>query len=124
MPLASRKALGAFGESAALGHLHRQGYELLARNWRCSLGEIDLVARQGDQVVFIEVRTRRNDHQGPPEASLGPAKRKRLVALAYQYVAEHACEHLAWRIDLIAIDVRNGQVSRLEHIHDAIEDPA
>jgi len=124
MPLARRQALGAFGESAAIGYLQRQGYVLLARNWRCSLGEIDLVARQGDQVVFIEVRTRRSDRQGPPEASLSPAKRKRLAALAYQYVAEYDYEDRAWRIDLIAIDVRNGRVSRLEHIRDAIEDPA
>jgi putative endonuclease len=124
MPLARRQALGAFGESAAIGHLQRQGYELLARNWRCSLGEIDLVARQGDQVVFVEVRTRQNDRLGPPEASLSPAKRKRLAALAYQYVAEHDCQDQPWRIDLIAIDVRHGHVSRLEHIRDAIEDLA
>lgn len=124
MPLPKRQALGAFGESAAMSYLQRQGYRLLERNWRCRLGEIDLIAQQGDQVVFVEVRTRRGDQYGPPEASLSSAKRKRLAALAYQYIADHGCETGPWRIDLIAISVAHGQVRHLEHIRDAIDDLA
>ncbi|NTW97526.1 MAG: YraN family protein, partial [Oscillochloris sp.] len=80
-----RRALGDFGESAARSHLLRAGYAILASNWRCRIGEIDLVARQGDQLVFVEVRTRRADGPISPEESISPAKRRRMLALADAY---------------------------------------
>jgi putative endonuclease len=122
MPSDRRRALGGFGESAAAAHLTRHGMAIVARNWRCSIGEIDLVARAGDEVVFVEVRARR---AGPiaPEETISPAKARRLAALAEAYLqAAQIPEHTPWRIDMVAVVVGpGGQISRLSHIESAIE---
>lgn len=124
MPSAKR-SLGGFGERIAADYLARRGYTIIDRNWRCSLGEIDLVARMGDQVVFIEVRTRRDvDGAFAPEESLGRAKRRRLVQLAQSYVEAAAipAEQL-WRIDLIALRIDLvGRLVALNHIESAVEE--
>jgi putative endonuclease len=119
----TRRDLGAFGESAARSHLVRAGYTILASNWRCRIGEIDLVARQGGQLVLAEVRTRRAGGPVPPEESLSPAKIRRLLALAEAYMAEAELPaHTPCRIDLIALTIDHaGRVERLEHIVSAVE---
>jgi putative endonuclease len=119
-----RKKLGNFGEQAAAAHLIRQGYTLLARNWRGAGGELDLVMREGAALVFVEVRTRRGA-AGMAEESVGPAKRARLIALAYTYLEAAALpEDTVWRIDVVALDVdRAGRIARLAHIRDAVEEP-
>ncbi|MBX0327296.1 YraN family protein [Oscillochloris sp. ZM17-4] len=118
-----RRDLGDFGESAARAHLLRAGYTILTSNWRCRIGEIDLVARQGGQLVFVEVRTRRADGPVPPEESLSPTKRRRLLALADAYMSEaDLSPETPCRIDLIAIIIdRAGRVARLDHIVSAVE---
>jgi putative endonuclease len=118
-----RKKLGDFGEQAAAAHLIKQGYTLLARKWRGPGGELDLVMRDGAELVFIEVRTRR-DAAGMAEESVGPAKQARLIALAYTYLEAAALPgDIAWRIDVVALDVdRAGRIARLEHIRDAVEE--
>jgi putative endonuclease len=118
-----RRRLGNFGEAAAAAYLSRQGYTLLARQWRCAAGEIDLVAQQDDTLVFVEVRTRRGDTRGIPEESVNATKRARLITLAYTYLTEHALDETQpWRIDVIAIEVDgSGRISRLEHLPNAIE---
>ena len=117
-----RGTLGRLGEEYAAAYLRRAGYTLLARNWRCVYGELDLVAQQGDQVVFVEVKTRRAG-SGSPEESVGPAKAGRLRALAYAYFAAAGGEPAAWRIDVIAVELDGaGRVTRLEQIESAVED--
>jgi len=122
MPSA-RRALGDLGEAAAAAFLQRQGATLVARNWRCRSGEIDLVAQLGDQLLFVEVRTRRLGVPGPtPEESIGPAKARRLERLAYAYLSAAALpDETAWRIDLIAVEVdAAGRIARLEQIENAV----
>ncbi len=118
-----RGRLGLLGEERAAAHLAGAGYALLARNWRCAIGEIDLVAQLGDQVVFVEVKTRRRGAWSPEE-SVGPAKAGRLVALAYAYLeAAGAAADTPWRIDVVAVEVdRAGRVVRLEQIEHAVEE--
>jgi putative endonuclease len=118
-----RKKLGDFGEQAAATYLIRQGYALLARQWRGPGGELDLVMREGAELVFVEVRTRRGA-AGLAEESIGRAKQARLIALAYAYLEAAALpEDIVWRIDVVALDVdRAGRIARLEHIRDAIEE--
>lgn len=124
MPSA-KASLGRFGELAAATHLQRNGFVIIARNWRCSAGEIDLVATKGDQVVFVEVRTRRARGAAPvfPEMSVGTHKAQRLADLAQTYLAESgAGNDRAWRIDVIAVEVDSaGRIARLEHIEHAVE---
>lgn len=123
MPPRDTRRLGNFGEAAAAAHLTRQGYHLLERQWRCTAGEIDLVARQGEQLVFVEVRTRRGGSYGSPEESITSDKQTRLIALAYAYLAAHDLEETTpWRIDVVAVEVDSGgRVCRLNHLIHAVE---
>jgi len=118
----TRRALGAFGEAAAAAQLARQGYDLLERGWRCRLGEIDIVARRGDELVFVEVRAKRGTAQGSPEESITPAKQARLAALAHAYLDAHQiAPESAWRIDVVAVVIdHTGRVARLTHIEHAV----
>ncbi len=118
-----RRRLGNFGEAAAAAFLIRQGYSVLERQWRCGAGEIDLIARQGDQLVFVEVRTRRGAADGSAEESVTAIKQARLIRLAYTYLDTHSLsDTMAWRIDVITIAVdRAGRASSLNHIVNAVE---
>lgn len=118
----TRRSLGAFGENAAAAHLSREGYGIVARGWRCAAGELDIVATQGEQLVFVEVRTRRGTH-AYPEESITHTKQTRLIALAYAYLAAHDLPADAlWRIDIIAVVVDHaGRIARLTHLQNAVE---
>jgi putative endonuclease len=117
---ADRQGLGRWGEDLAARHLAAKGYEIVARNWRCQHGEIDLVARDGEGLAFVEVRTRRGRALGPPEASIRAAKQARLVELAESYVQAEAWQG-PWRIDVVAVEAdRRGRVLRVDHYENAI----
>jgi putative endonuclease len=119
----ARRQTGALGESAAVRHLSNLGYRILERNFRCSWGEIDIVAEDAGGVVFVEVRTRTNSaaslSYGSPEESITEAKAERMVRCAHAYIAERSIGG-AWRIDLIAIQLSLGKVQRLEHYQHAL----
>ncbi|MBI4234640.1 MAG: YraN family protein [Chloroflexi bacterium] len=114
-------SLGARGEEAACGFLTRRGYTILARNFRCREGEIDIVARKEEVLVFVEVRTRRSRTFGGPEESVTRAKEGRLVAAANRYLQEHD-EDLPWRIDLVGVEAdAKGNIVRLWQVESAVE---
>jgi putative endonuclease len=123
MPSARRR-IGAFGEALAQEYLRAAGYTILATNWRCKHGEIDLVAQSGDQVVFVEVRTRKIGPDGgaQPEESIGAAKAQRLIVLAYSFLeAEGWAAETPWRLDLIAVALdQAGRVQRIEQVEYAV----
>ncbi|MBN1135268.1 MAG: YraN family protein [Anaerolineae bacterium] len=116
----ARRGLGAMGEELAARRLLAAGYEILTRNWRCQAGELDLVARQGECLVLVEVRTRRGKALGPPEESITPVKQARLVALAEAYV--QAVDWPGdWRIDVVAVELdRGGRLLRVDHYENAV----
>ncbi len=119
-----RKALGDFGEQYARERLERTGYGILGTKVRLSSGEIDIVAKDGGAVVFIEVRTKQSRRFGSGEESITPAKEEKLATLAGEYVEAHPEVGENWRIDVIAIDVDSaGQVVRFAHHKNAIEEP-
>jgi putative endonuclease len=116
-----KQRLGQRGEEIAVRYLRQQGYAILARNWRCPAGEIDIVAREGETLVFVEVRTRRGDRFGTPEASITPAKQAKLVEVAQTYLQEANLEDVAWRIDVVAIEIgRRSEVKRINLIRCAV----
>lgn len=116
-----RQTLGRWGEALAAERLQADGYEILARNWRCALGEIDLVARDDAMLIMVEVKTRRSKAYGYPEEALTPHKAQKLIDLGLAYVAELDNPDIAWRVDLIAIQIdRSGKLERYEHIPDAV----
>ena len=86
----ARRALGASGEQAAAEWYVRNGYEVVARNWRCRDGELDLVVRRGRSFVFCEVKSRSSDAFGAPVEAVTRAKQTRLRHLAARWLADHA----------------------------------
>ena len=117
---ASRKELGAWGESVAAEHLTAKGYEIVERNWRCQRGEIDIIAWAGLQLVFVEVKTRRGRAMGSPEEALTKHKAQKITELATIYVSDLGRE-VDWRIDLVAVELdRAGRLLRCDHIPNAV----
>ena len=113
----------ALGEKIALDFLIERNFTILERNFRCREGEIDIIARQADCLVFVEVRTKTSSNMGTPEESITPAKGQRLVALTQTYLQSHEDLPAQWRIDVIAIDMdRQGKPCRVELIENAISD--
>jgi putative endonuclease len=119
-----RKRLGNLGERLAAGYLRRQGYLILETDWRCQAGQVDLIARDGEQLVFVEVKTRRSQRAGLPEEAVTRAKKERLIRLAESYRQSKPEGDLpeSWRIDVVAIDVSgSGAIQRIELIKSAVE---
>ena len=117
----SRKATGAYGESLAAEYLRKQGYTIVTKNWRCSIGEIDIIAQDGDALVFVEVRTKHGTRLGSPEESITTTKQTKLIDLAYSYLAEMAVPTDNWRIDVVAVVLDSGnKLIRLTHLPSAV----
>lgn len=116
-----RRRLGRWGENVAALHLEGEGLTLVERNWRCRDGEIDLVARDGETYVFVEVKTRRGREFGAPEEALTAQKARKLMQLGQLYMAEHELDDINWRIDLVAIELDgSGLLLRCDHIPNAV----
>lgn len=120
----ARHGLGKRGEDIAVAHLERQGYVIRQRNYRVPLlGEIDIVAEESGQLVFVEVRTRRGRSYGTPEESITVAKKLRLVQLAMSYRQAHSEASLPAdeRIDVVAVELTPaGRVVRVDVIKNAV----
>src|SRR5262245_50338456 len=95
--------LGRLGEQIAARYLEARGFEILERNLRSRLGEIDLVARDGATLVFVEVKTRRGHPADPPQAGVDARKRTRLARLALDYLARAWLRDLSCRFDVVAV---------------------
>lgn len=117
----SRSRLGQWGESLARRHLEAKGYTIEAANWRAREGEIDLVARDGPTLVFVEVKTRTSDRYGGPEEAVTSSKIDRMQRAACAYLSAAGSPDVDWRIDVVAIDCSPGRkVLRLEHLVDVV----
>lgn len=110
------QALGAHGESLAAAYLEALGYRILARNWRNRSGELDLVARDGETVVAIEVKTRSGTGYGSPFAAITAQKASRIRRLLLDWVRGYAFQGSNLRIDAIAITMRANAEPRIEHL--------
>lgn len=97
-----KQYMGAWGEDQAAEYLTKQGLTVLARNYRTRAGEIDLIASDGDELVFVEVKARSNLEFGYPEEAVTPGKLSHIQNAAEEYLAEHF-EVAQWRIDVVAI---------------------
>ena len=113
-----RQRLGRAGEELVAAHLAAAGQTVMLRNWRCPAGEVDIVARDGDTLVLVEVRTRRSRRFGTPEESITPAKRARLLACG-QYLAAELAWDGPWRIDMAAVEP--GMPDTIRLIRNAVE---
>jgi putative endonuclease len=118
-----RLIVGRTGEDAAVQYLLQRGYYILERNYRCRFGEIDLVARDGDTLTFIEVKTRRSRTFGPAAAAVTHTKQRHLIKASQMYMVQHGKREDLCRFDVVTIDM-DGQESRIELIKDAFQPSA
>jgi len=112
--------LGKYGEDLAAEHLTGAGMTVLARNWRCREGELDIVALDGDALVFVEVKARSGMGFGAPAEAVGPVKARRIRALACRWLMEHRPPggH-DLRFDIVSVVRRRGAAPELLHLRDA-----
>lgn len=110
-----RHVLGLYGEKLAGNYLQSLGYEILERNWRCSLGEIDLIAKDRNRYVFIEVKTRNGAGFGHPFEAITEVKLGRLRRLVSEWCRSRQLSGIDVRIDAVSVLVDHGKV-HLEHL--------
>ena len=116
-----RLDLGRRAEAAAEHHLRALGHEVVARNFRCAAGEIDLVTRIGDRLVFVEVRSRRGDRYGSGADSVDRRKQRRLCRVAALFLVEQGLWERCWtRFDVVGVDWRDGEPV-VEHVENAFD---
>jgi putative endonuclease len=115
-----RRTLGSAGEAAAHRLLRRHGYRILEQNFRCPLGEIDLIAEDAGVVVFIEVKSRGATEFGTPFDAVSPYKQRRLIRLATWYLARRRWLARPCRFDAVSVMVDpHGRIERVELLRDA-----
>ena len=118
-----RRDTGILGEKFAGDFLKKRGYRILETNYRCPQGEIDIVARHKDFLVFVEVRTKKSLNFGSPEESITWAKKERMRAAAGHYHQTHDNLPPLWRIDVVATELNQKHgLSRIELIENAVGD--
>jgi putative endonuclease len=117
-----RKATGEIGEKLAADFLIKQGYGIIESNYRCKESEVDIIARDGDFLVFVEVRTKSSRMFGSPEESVTDRKKEHLNNVASHYQETHDCLPVQWRIDFVAVEVdMAGKLQRIEIIKNAVD---
>ncbi|MEX2660971.1 MAG: YraN family protein [Vicinamibacterales bacterium] len=101
----ARQSLGKLGENLAASELESRGYAIVARRYRTEHGEIDIIARDGETLVFVEVRRKSSDECGTAAESVTPAKQRRVIRMAVEYLWLHGLyDRCAVRFDVVAID--------------------
>jgi putative endonuclease len=115
----ARQALGAYGERLAEQTLIAQGMVVVDRNWRCADGEVDLILRDGDDVVFCEVKTRRVSTFGTPAEAVVPAKVRRLRRLAARWLTTSRVRPSEVRFDVVSVVCRPDAAPLVDHVRSA-----
>lgn len=119
-PMARAKdAVGAYGERVAVEYLIQRGMRLIERNWRCSAGEIDAVLRDGEALVFCEVKTRRGVGYGQPYEAVGYRKIARLRRLASMWMAQRETHAREVRFDVVSVLPQMSGAAQVEHLRGA-----
>jgi putative endonuclease len=116
--MSRNQEIGQWGESVATDYLTGRGYEIIAHNVRTPFGEIDIVAKQGDVTIFVEVKARTSTKMGLPEVSITPRKQEHMLACAQHYAAEHEIDH--WQIDVISVEGKPGTKPKITYFENAI----
>ena len=116
----ARLDLGKRGEGLALKKVKRLGYKCIARNYRCPLGEIDLIAKDGDCLVFIEIKTRKGKSLGYAKEAVNERKKRQLTKAALAYMKAKDCVNVKSRFDVVAINLSEGK-EQIEIIQNAFD---
>ena len=104
----TRQSFGKSGEDLACQELQRRGYAILARGYRSRFGEIDIIAKDGQTIVFIEVKTRNGDEFGGGAAAVTPWKQRRIAQMAVDYLSRNKLHDKPCRFDVVTVDIKDG----------------
>jgi putative endonuclease len=115
--MAEHNELGKLGEDLAVQYLTDKGYEILERNWRNIHKEIDIIAKEGDDLVIVEVKARQTDEYGEPDIAVTKRKQRMLIAAANAYITRKGLD-VETRFDIVSIVFKDGEPV-IEHIEDA-----
>jgi putative endonuclease len=121
LAVTDNKTLGERGEAIAAAYLKGQRFTIIERNFRCKGGEVDIIARDGKTLVFVEVKTRRTLTFGPPQMALTPFKQRQISKAALTWLAKKKQFNASARFDVIAIIAPDHQVPEIEHIRNAFD---
>ncbi|MEW9123729.1 MAG: YraN family protein [Thermotaleaceae bacterium] len=113
--------LGAFGERMAAAYLKKKGYEILQNNFRCRLGEIDIIAIHRNTYVFVEVKTRRSLDFGRPVEAISEKKKRHMLNTAQSYLSMKRLLDTNFRFDAIEVFIEQERVKNIEHLENIIE---
>ena len=116
-----RQSLGKLGENLACDALEQRGYAIVARRYRTNAGEIDIVARDGETTVFVEVKLRAGDDFGGGAEAVTRWKQRKVTLMAMDYVARHRLEDTPCRFDVVTVDLVEGEPPRVEVYPHAFE---
>ena len=119
----ARQTLGKIGEDLACRELEHRGYAIVARRYRLRGGELDIIARDGPTIVFVEVKTRVGRHFGGAIDAVTGLKRHRMAQIALDYLARHRLSECACRFDVVSIQVENGRPT-IEVFQNAFDAPS
>ncbi|MBL4934911.1 YraN family protein [Clostridium sp. YIM B02515] len=97
------KPVGSYGEEIAENYIKNLGYEIMSRNFRCNIGEIDIIARDGNYITFIEVKTRYDKQYGYPREAVTKGKQYKICKVAQFYILKNRIEKLTFRFDVIEV---------------------
>ena len=115
-----KKELGKKGEEKAIRFLKKRGYRLIEKNYVCKMGEMDIIAKEKDTLVFIEVKTRTSTLFGPPQLAVHSSKQRQLSKVALNYLKEKQLEDVKARFDVVAILLEQ-KGEKIELIKDAFD---
>jgi len=122
MPVrSSNSSVGGAGESIAVTYLKGQGFKIVECNFRSVCGEIDVVARDGRTIVFVEVKCRKNENYGPPQLAVTPFKQRQISKAALVWLSRKRLFDAEARFDVVAIVLHDHEVPEIEHIRNAFE---
>jgi len=111
---------GKQGEDLAVAYLRNAGYQIVAQNYRCLYGEVDVIARDGDTIVFIEVKSRKSETFGQPQEAVGREKQKKLSRISLHYIQQKRLEARNARFDVIAVRM-SPEETRIDLIRNAFD---
>ena len=109
---------GIKGETAAAKYLKKNGYKILERNYRKTYGEIDIIAQNGENIAFVEVKTRKSDLFGTPAEFVTVQKQKKIIKAAYTYIQEHDLD-AEFTFDIVEVYIDGKQIKEINHIKNA-----
>jgi putative endonuclease len=113
--------VGKYGEDIAIAYLKSQRYSVIERNFRCKCGELDIIAKDGKTIVFVEVKTRRALSYGPPQLSVTQFKQRQISKAALVYLSAIRAADVNARFDVIAICLHDREDPRIDHIKNAFD---